>query len=151
MSKNNKDIKLNKIKEKFNKNNILVISFFIFISLAIIIGVTLGTKRLWFDVISIVSIFYIGLPILVLIFKISERGFIRKTVDLFKFKEMKNMKRQQFTAEEEKKMQAFSLKDKESKSTTYQVDLIFVSSILIAYGLLLLIITIPSLILFSIK
>jgi hypothetical protein len=36
----------NYIKQKFNKNNMLAISFSIFISIAIIIGVSLGTKRL---------------------------------------------------------------------------------------------------------
>jgi hypothetical protein len=33
------------LKKKINKNNMLIISFFIFISIPIIIGLSLGLKR----------------------------------------------------------------------------------------------------------
>ncbi|MGL5205071.1 MAG: hypothetical protein ACRC9F_00940 [Metamycoplasmataceae bacterium] len=151
MSKNNNDKIYNKLKQKFTKNNVFVISFFVFLSIAIIVGVILGTNRYWFDVISVVSIFYIGIPILTLIFSAQEKGLIRRIIDLFKFKEMKELKKNKLTLEEEKKFKVFSLETDKKKPFISHTDLIFVSSVLMFYGLLLLMITIPSLILFSIK
>lgn len=150
MSKNNKKTK-NELWKKFNKNNMFFIGFFIFISIPIIIGFIFGAGRLWYDVISIVSIFYIGLPILMLIFTMNEKGWIRKTIGLFKFKEMKDMKNNHLSPEEEKKIKAFKLKEEEAKNPKLQVDSVFISIALIIYGLLLLLITTPSLILFLIK
>ncbi|MGL6125336.1 MAG: hypothetical protein ACRC1F_02475 [Metamycoplasmataceae bacterium] len=146
MSRSNKYIKV--IKSKFNRSNLLVISFLIFLSIAVIVSVILGTERAWFDVISIVSIFYIGIPILILIFTKGGKGFVRKTWDLFKFKEIKNIKRQQFTIEEEKKLRILSAENNIEEHPISKFDMGFISIILIIYGFLLLIITIPSLILF---
>ncbi|MGL5733173.1 MAG: hypothetical protein ACRCXE_03820, partial [Metamycoplasmataceae bacterium] len=123
----------------------------VFLSLAIILAVILGTNRLWFDVISVVSIFYIGIPILTLIFSAKEKGLVRKIVDLFKFKEMKEIKKSKLSSNEEKKLEVFSLKEEEKKPMISRDDLIFVSSVLMFYGIFLLLITIPSLILFSIN
>ncbi|MGL5733135.1 MAG: hypothetical protein ACRCXE_03625, partial [Metamycoplasmataceae bacterium] len=111
MSKNNSDKPLYKLKQKLTKSNVFVISFFVFLSLAIILAVILGTNRLWFDVISVVSIFYIGIPILTLIFSAKEKGLVRKIVDLFKFKEMKEIKKSKLSSNEEKKLKVFSLEE----------------------------------------
>ncbi len=138
-------------KKKWNKNNIFVISFFIFISIPIIIGVTLGFEKLWFDVMSIISIFYISIPILVLIFTMNDKGVIRKTIDLFKFKEMKESKNKHLSAAEKEKIKFFNIKEEKTKKPKNKSDLIFISSILIIYGILLLVSTLPSLILFAIK
>ncbi len=140
------------IKRKCNKSNLLIISFFIFISISIIIGVSLGTNRLWFDVISIVSIFYITLPILAMIFTMGGKGIFRKAFDLFKFKEVKNISKSKFTPSEQEKLRVLDLQEEEkTKLTKDNSDLVFISVILIIYGILLLLISLPSLILFSIK
>ncbi|MGL5590712.1 MAG: hypothetical protein ACRDCJ_02650 [Metamycoplasmataceae bacterium] len=151
MSKRDSNKISNKIKREFTKNNVFVISFFVFLSLAIILAVIFSTDRLWFDVISVVSIFYICIPILILIFSTRDKGLVRRIIDLFKFKEMKEMKKNKLTSEEEKKLKVFSLENKEKKPMISRDDLIFISLILMFYGILLLMITIPSLILFSIK
>ncbi len=139
------------IKRKCNKSNLLIISFFIFVSIAVIIGVSLGTKRWWFDVISIISIFYITLPILAMIFTMGGKGIFRKGFDLFKFKEIKNINKNKFTPSEQKQLKVLDLQEEETKIPKDNSDLIFISIILIIYGMLLLLISMPSLILFSIK
>ncbi|MGL5205793.1 MAG: hypothetical protein ACRC7B_02655 [Metamycoplasmataceae bacterium] len=151
MSKEDSNKIFYKLKQKFTKNNVFVISFFVFLSLAIILAIILSTNRLWFDVISIVSIFYIGIPILTLIFSSREKGLVSKIVDLFKFKEMKEMKKDKLTLDEEKKLKVFLLEEENKKPIISRDDLIFISLVLMFYGILLLMITIPSLILFSIK
>ncbi|MGL5617887.1 MAG: hypothetical protein ACRCWU_02385 [Metamycoplasmataceae bacterium] len=151
MSKNNKGKILYKLRLKFTKNNVFVISFFVFLSIAIILAFILITDRIWFDVISVVSIFYISIPILALIFFKKEKGLVRKIIDLFKFKEMKEIKKSKLTPNEKKKFEVFSLEEEEKKPIISHDDLIFVSLVLMFYGILLLIITIPSLILFSIN
>ncbi len=148
MSENNHFINFRKF---FNKNNIFVISFFIFISIPIIIGVTLGAKKLWFDVLSIVAVFYISIPILIIIFTMNEKGLVRKTLDLFKFKEMKEVKNKHLSAIEKEKIKAFELEKEKEKKPKSRSDIVFILIILIIYGILLLISALPSLILFSIK
>ena len=106
----------NYIKQKFNKNNMLAISFSIFISIAIIIGVSLGTKRLWFDIVSIIAIFYITLPMLTMIFAMGGKGVIRKTLDLFKFKEIKNMNKKNFTESEQKQLKALDMSEEQQEN-----------------------------------
>ncbi len=136
------------LKKKINKNNMLIISFFIFISIPIIIGLSLGLKREWFDVISITSIFYILLPILSMIFSLGEKGIFRKALDLFKFKEIKEMKSKSFTEAEKKQLKAFDMaNEEEKKKNSDNSNVFFISITLMIYGLILLLITIPSLIL----
>ncbi|MDK2819719.1 MAG: hypothetical protein KFW07_02680 [Mycoplasmataceae bacterium] len=137
------------IKSKINMNNIFFVSFFVFASIAIILGISFGTKREWYDVTSIVSIFYIGCPILILIFTINEKSFIRKTLSLFKFKEYSDSKKQKLTPQEEIKLKIFNVDLKDDSHTPKKNgDLIFISIFLISYGVLLLMISIPSLIMF---
>ena len=138
-----------KLKSIINMNIVFFVSFFIFASIAIIIGISFGTKREWYDVTSIVSIFYIGCPILILIFTLNEKSFVKKVFHLFKFKEYKDTKKQKFTPQEEVKLKIFNvnLKD-DSHVQTKNQDLILISIFLISYGVLLLLISIPSLIMF---
>ena len=75
------------IKKLLTKNNLFIISFFIFISIPIIIAISLATDKKWYDTMSILSVFYIGIPILILIYTMNEKGLIRKSLELFKFKE----------------------------------------------------------------
>ncbi len=142
-----------KIKHKFTKNNSFVLFFLIFLSIPIIIGVSLGTGRAWYDVISIISIFYIGIPILIIIFTINNNGMIKKIISNFKFKEVKKIKREKISSSEEVKMKILGLDSdaSEKKKSWNKSNILFISISLIIFGVLILLCTIPSLIIFTLK
>lgn len=141
------------IKKLLTKNNLFIISFFIFISIPIIIAISLATDKKWYDTMSILSVFYIGIPILILIYTMNEKGLIRKSLELFKFKETKELRRKKLSSLEEEKLKVLNIETniKEKKTIKNKNDIIFISLILITYGLLLLISSVPSLIIFTIK
>lgn len=141
------------IKKLLTKNNLFIISFFIFISIPIIIAISLATDKKWYDTMSILSVFYVGIPILILIYTMNEKGLIRKSLELFKFKETKELRRKKLSSLEEEKLKVLNIETniKEKKTIKNKNDIIFISLILITYGLLLLISSVPSLIIFTIK
>jgi hypothetical protein len=83
-----------------------------------------------------------------MIFSLGEKGIFRKALDLFKFKEIKEMKSKSFTEAEKKQLKAFDMaNEEEKKKNSDNSNVFFISITLMIYGLILLLITIPSLIL----
>lgn len=138
-------------KKNLSKYNLLIISFLIFISIPIIISVSILTTRKWFDIMSILSIFYICVPTLLIIYKMNSKGSMKKIINNFR---VKTKEKENFTHSELEKMSALNINNNSievAKNKNKNQDVIFISAVLIFYGLLLLISSAPSLIIWSMQ
>lgn len=137
-----KNLKFNWIKKNLSLKNLLICLSYMFLTFPFLMLFIFGLKKTWYDGLSVASIFYIGISLLSIIFHFAQFKTFSKIKNLFVVKKENNEK---LTKMEKQQMRILNVKyDKlEEEKKVNDSSISFISIILLIYGLILLIISLP--------